>query len=186
MLKHRIPKGILAAALTAAAVLVVSACNAAAVQAYINLAVQIALQIAQLAGVSAQAAGAVSADLAVGQKLYNDLAAADAAARPGILSQIDAELTTAQADLQNIFTLSHINDPKLQGVIRASLAIGITAIESARAIMLGNQPAPNPIVKAARVALPGVVVPKGKALTPAQLKSLYNDTVANYPQARLK
>jgi len=184
MLKHRIPKGILALALSAA--LLVSACNAATVQAYINLAVQIALQIAQLAGVSPQAAGAVSADLAQAQKLYGDLSAADAAARPGILSQIDAELTTAQADLQNIFTLSHINDPKMQGVIRASLAIGITAIESARAIMLGSQPAPNPVVRAARLALPGVVVPKGKALSPAQLKSLYNETVANYPKARLK
>src|SRR6266850_1154215 len=122
MLKHRIPKGILALALSAA--VLVSACDAAKIQQYINLAVQIALQIAQLAGVSPQAAGAVSADLAQAQKLYSDLAAADAAARPGILSQMDAELTTAQADLQNIFTLSHINDLKMQGVIRASLAIG--------------------------------------------------------------
>src|SRR5271155_2721228 len=153
------------------------ACNAATVQAYINLAVQIALQVAQLAGLPASSANVVSGDLTQAETLYNSLATADAAAKPGIVTQIDAVLTTAEADMQGIFTLGHIANPALQGTIRAALAIGITAIESARAIMTGTQPPANPVTAAARVALPGGIGPKPKTMTPAQLKALFNETV---------
>jgi hypothetical protein len=169
--------------------LVLSSCNAATIQAYINLAVQIALQIAQLAGAPSSLAQKVAGDLATANKLIADYKAADATAKPGLANQIDVYLTVAQTDLQNIFTSVNIVDPKLQGVIRASLAIGITVVESIRTIALANAPAP--IVKAAKrtasvMPFPSVLVPKGKSLTPAQLKDLYNKTVANYPTAQLK
>jgi len=173
-------------AITIAMVMVmVIGCNSATVQAYINLATQIALQVAVLAGAPQTQADRVSGDLAKGEALYNSLAKADVAARPGVFSQIDAVMVQAEADLTDIFALSHIANPKLQGDIRAALAIGVTAIESARAIMLGKQPAPNPIAAAVRVALPRGVT-QSKRMSPGQLKGLYNLTVADYPQAQIK
>jgi len=161
------------------------ACNPNTVQAYINLGAQIALQVAVLAGAPQALADKVSGDLAKGEALYNSLAKADAAAKPGVVSQIDAVMLQAEADLTDIFSLAHIGDPKLQGTIRAALAIGVTAIESARAIMLGKQPAANPVTAAVRVALPRGVTSPGK-LSPKQLQALYNQTVADYPQAQIK
>lgn len=166
-----------------------AACNAATVQAYITLAIQIALQVAQLAGVSPVLAQKVSGDLAAAQAIYSDMAKASAAAQPGLASQCDALFTTAEADLQLIFTTANIADPKIQSAVRASLAIAITAIESARAIAIANAPAP--VAAALRTAvravpIVGAVVPDSKALRPAQLKALYNHTVAAYPAAQLK
>lgn len=158
------------------------ACNASTVQAYINLAVQIALQVAGLAGLNPTVANTVSGDLAKAEKLWGDFQKADQAAKPGLYNQVDATLTQAETDLNEIFDLGHVKDAKLQGVIRAALAIGVTAIESARTIMLGKT-GTNPVTAAARVTLPGSVV-KGK-MTPAQLKALYNLTVSDYPQAQL-
>ena len=162
------------------------ACNAATVQAYINLAVQIALQVAQLAGLPASSANVVSGDLTQAETLYNSLATADAAAKPGIVTQIDAVLTTAEADMQGIFALGHIASPALQGTIRAALAIGITAIESVRTIMTGSSAPANPVTAVARVALPRGVVPEKARMSPKQLKDLYNSTMAAYPQAKIK
>jgi hypothetical protein len=176
-------------AVTLSLSLVVSlGCNAQTIQAYINLAVQIALQVATLAGVPPALANQVAADLAIVEKLITDYNAAAVGAKPGIASQIDTALNTAQADLGGIFTAAHIADPKLQATIQAALAIGITAIESIRAIALANAPVtPATAVKATvRAVTPGIILPKRKVMTPAQLKALYNSTVSAYPQAQLK
>jgi hypothetical protein len=181
-------KSILAVALSV--MLVCSACNAATVQAYIQLAIQIALQVAQLAGVSPVLAQKVSGDLAEANAVYNDMLKADKAAQPGLAAKADALFTTAEADLQAIFTAFAIPDPtgKIQAGVRASLAIAVTAIESARAIAIANAPAP--VAAALRTAvrvvpIVGAVVPDSKALRPAQLKALYNHTVAAFPNAQL-
>ena len=79
-MKVRLSKVTLATVLSI--VLLTGACNAATVQAYISLAVQIALQIAQLAGAPPAAAGKVLADLTMAQRLYADFAKADTAAKP--------------------------------------------------------------------------------------------------------
>jgi hypothetical protein len=175
--------------------LTVMACNAATVQAYITLAVQIAVQIAQLAGVPASMATQVSTDLATAQGLiaaYNSAPAADKVTAAG---KVDTALTVAQNDLTAILAASHVASRDLQGTIQAGLAIGITAIEGIRAIAIANTPAPvvaqvaHASAATARAVLPGatqVIVPKGTSTTPAQLKALYNRTVKNYPQAQLK
>lgn len=157
-------------------------CNAANIQAYVNLAAQIALQVAVLAGAPPAVAARVAGDLAKAQKLIADYQAASAAGKPGLAAEVDAALNVAQADLNDIFVAARIGDPKLQAVIRAALAIGITAIESIRALALKNAP---PLVKVTLRAK-GIVVPKGQVLTPAQLKAQYNQAVAAYPEAQLK
>jgi hypothetical protein len=185
MKKQRITKAALAVVLS----VVIVGCNAAAIQQYINLAIQIALQVAQLAGASPLLAQKVSGDLGAANKFYNDMRAAGSAAQPGIAAQADAMFTAAEADLQLIFTSANINDPKVQAAVRASLAIAVTAIESARAIALANAPAP--VVVALKtsvrvVPIVGLVVPSDKRLKPDQLKSLYNHTVSAFPAAQIK
>ncbi len=167
-----------ALAIPLAAVFLLYSCSAATAQAYINLAVGIALQIAQLAGLSPSAAGQVSGDLAVVNKFIADYKAADANAKPGILAEIDTYLTTAENDLMAILTASHVTDPKKQEAIRAGIAIAVTAVESIRALEGAH---PNAVARAART-VPGVPKRSG---SPAQLKNLYNQTVRDYPQAQL-
>jgi hypothetical protein len=169
--------------------LALMACNAATIEAYINLAVQIALQVAQLAGLSVQAASQVTADMALVTKLINDYKAAPASDKTSAAGKVNEALNVAEQDLQALLAACHITPgSKLGTTITASIAIAITAVESIRTIALGNQPAPvaTAAARTARVVLPGGVVPKSKAVSPAQLKALYNKTVAAYPQAGIK
>jgi hypothetical protein len=180
---HRLSRLLLHLVLSCLLILSSSGCNASAIQAYINLAVQIALQIAQLAGASKSAADKVAVDLASVDKLINDYNAADATAKPGLYNQVDELLTVAQYDLSNIFVLASIKDAKTQNVIHAALAIGVTAIESIRALALKKV---GPTV-AGRVVYTITLGTKDgpKIQSPAQLKELYNLTVADYPTAQL-
>jgi hypothetical protein len=174
-------------AVVLAVVMVLGACNAATIQAYINLAVQIALQIAQLAGAPRSAADKVSADLAEVNKLIADYNAADANAKSGLYNEIDRLLTVAQQDLSDIFVLTSVKDAKTQQVIRAALAIGVTAIESIRAIAL-KKAGPTVAGRVTRSAQRTITLGQTggeKIQSPAQLRALYNVTVADYPQARL-
>jgi hypothetical protein len=164
--------------------LFLGACNAATIEAYINLAVQIALQIAQLAGAPKSAADKVAADLASVNKLINDYNAADATAKPTLYSEIDTLLTVAQTDLSDIFALSSVKDAKTQQVIRAALAIGVTAIESIRAIVL-KKAGPTVAGRVAHTVTLGTTN-GAKIQSPAQLKALYNVTVTDYPAAKLQ
>lgn len=165
---------------------VAMACNASQVQAYVNLAVGIALQVAKLAGLPASVATQVSSDLATANKLIADYQAADAKAKPGLLNEIDTYLQVAQTDLSGLLAAAHVVDPKLQDVIEASIGIAMTAVESI--YQLENSRPSNALVKTAHVAVrisTAGTLPNGKPPTPAQLKDLYNATVAAYPQARL-
>lgn len=179
-------------AVVLAAVLITS-CNAATVQAYVNLAVKIALQVALLCGAPKAAADKVSADLAQAESLYSDLTKAAVAAKPGILSQIDAELTTAQTDLNSILALAQVKDQKTISAVQAGLAIGIMAVESVRTIAAQSAgskgvlaPITTAVTKTGQVILPGGVTGKSKALSPAQLKQAYNNAVVDFPQAQLR
>ena len=166
------------------AVLLVGACNASVVQAYINLAVQIALQIAQLAGAPKSAADKVAVDLASVNKLINDYNAADVTAKPSLYNEIDRLLTLAQTDLGDIFTLASVKDSKTQSVIKAALSIGITAVESIRALTL-KKAGPTSMSRTLHAVTLGTTN-GSKIQSPAQLKELYNLTVADFPTAQLK
>ncbi len=141
-------------------------------------------QIAQLAGASKSAADKVAVDLASVDKLINDYSAADVTAKPSLYNEVDNLLTVAQNDLNDIFILSSVKDAKRQNVIRAALAIGVTAIESIRAIAL-KKAGPTTASRVAHTITLGTVAGP-KIQSPAQLKQLYNLTVADYPQAQLK
>jgi hypothetical protein len=185
-------KVLIAAAL--AAVILVASCNSGAVKAYANLAVKIAIQIATLCGAPQSATDRISADVAKAEALYADLTKAAAVAKPGILSQIDAELTTAQTDLESILSLAQIKNEKVISAARAGLAIGIMAVESIRTISaqsVGGKGAVSAVASAAaktgEVILPGGITSgKNKPLSPKQLKAAYNNALAEFPQAQLK
>ena len=173
--------------------LFVSACSAATVQAYANLAVKIGLQVAALCGAPKAATDKVSADMAQAEALYSDFAASAKAAKPGKLALLDAELNIAQTDLSAILDLASVKDQKIIGDAKIGLAIGIMAIESIESIaggQLGGTPVVTPVVnatvKVAKVALPGGMTPKAGNLTPSQLKAQYNQAMAAYPQAQVR
>lgn len=190
-MRHRVSK--MAVAVTMATILVMG-CNAGAVQAYANLAVKIAIQVATLCGAPKSATDRVSADVAKAEALYGDLTKAAAVAKPGILSQIDAELTTAQTDLNSILSLAQVRDPKVISAVQAGLAIGIMAVESIRTIAaqsVGGKGAVATVVsataRAGEVILPGgVSAGKNKPLSPKQLKAAFNNALAEFPQAQLR
>lgn len=167
---------------------VLGACSAATIQAYINLAVQIALQVAQLAGAPKAAADKVAADLATVNKFVADYKAADVNAKPGKLAELDTYLTVAQADLGDILTAAQVKDPKIISAARSGIAIAIVAVESIRTLALqqGGAKVAQAAARTARVILPGGVTPKSATLTPAQLKNAYNLAVVDYPQAAVK
>lgn len=170
----------------------VSGCNATTVQAYANLAVKIGLQVATLCGAPKTATDKVSADMAQAEALYSDFAASAKAAKPGKLALLDAELNTAQADLNAVLDLAAVKDPKIIADARVGLSIGIMAIESIESIAGGQMggtpvvtPVANTIGRTARVVLPGGMTPRG-ALSPAQLRAQYNAAMAAYPQAQVR
>lgn len=160
-------------------------CNAATVQAYVNLAVNIALQIAVLAGAPQSTATKVSADLAVVDKLITDIAAATAAAKPGKLAELDAVLNIAQADLHAILDAAQVHDPRIIAVATASIAIAITALESIRALAVKTTSAKVANVMRSAAPVPSVLMPKGTVSSPSQLKAQYNAVVAAYPGAHI-
>jgi hypothetical protein len=169
------------------ALLLVS-CNASQVQAYINLAIGIALQVAKLAGLSPTSADRVSADLAVANKLIADYRHADATSKPGKLAEIDTALNVAENDLSDLLSAARVSDPKLQSAIRASISIAITAVESIRA--LENAKPSSPVAVAAKAAIAvmpgsGALPANRDRLAPEKLKELYNLAVSDYPQAQL-
>lgn len=167
----------------------VASCNAGAVQAYINLAVQIAIQVAQLAGAPQQVSDKVAADLATANKLFADYKAADAAAKPGKLNEVDTYLTIAQKDLDDILAFVGVKDEKTQKAVRTGIAIAIMAVESVRALEVSKGVGGSlkgAVSTTARVALPGGVTPNSKTISAAQLKAQYNAAVAEFPQAQLR
>lgn len=167
------------------AVALTASCNTSQVQAYINLAVQIALQVATLAGAPPSAAARVSSDLASVNKLISDYNAADSLTKTSKLQQIDSLLSVAESDVTDIANVASIKDPKVLQDIKSALSIAVTAIESIRSLEIKGTPT-NAARVTASVALPGAVAPKPLLASPKQLKNLYNMTVSNYPGAKLQ
>jgi hypothetical protein len=104
-----------------------------------------------------QNAGAqAAADLQLVQSLITAYQKADAAARPGILSQIQVAIGTVQASLQGILPALHIQDTATQAKITAVVGILLSEVQSLAAIVplvSGNTPTPN-AKSAARMGQP--------------------------------
>jgi hypothetical protein len=164
------------------------ACDAATIQAYINLIEKISLQLVLLSGAPQSQVDKISGDLARANKLYGDLASAGTN-KDSVLERIDAELAAAQNDLGDILALARVKDQKTVTAVRAGLAVAIVAVEGF--YTLAHQNGTSIPKKAFRttvaiVPLPNVLIPKGKTMSPAQLQEAYNQALAGYPQAQLR
>ncbi len=176
------------------------------VAALIPAAANIVALVAALQGKSVSAADLTTiqnagtlagADLQLVQSLIAAYQKADATEKPGILNQIQAALTTAQAGLKGVLPALHIQDAATQAKITAVLGIVISEVQSLAAIVpvvsaqtptlaaqnaanigtqlhmseLGNQN-PHPVAKdATRVGHPGT------PLTASQFVSSFNATL---------
>lgn len=167
-------------------VIAVAGCSAAEVQAYITLIANIALQVAQLAGLSPAIATTVTNDLAVVNKAISDYNAAPASSRVGLAGVVDTALNTLKLDLGALLSAARVVDANKQAAINTAISIAITAVESLRALALQNAPAnvQSAAVKVMKASAPSVLI--SKPMKPAQLKALYNNAVAAYPQAHLR
>jgi hypothetical protein len=114
------------------------------VAALIPAAANIVALVAALQGKSVSAADLATiqsagtqagADLQLVQSLIAAYQKADAMAKPGILSQIQAALLTAQAGLKGVLPALHIQDATTQAKITAVLGIVISEVESLAAIV---------------------------------------------------
>jgi hypothetical protein len=87
------------------------------------------LRIVQDAGAQA------GADLQLVQSLITAYQKADAAAKPGILSQIQVAIGTVQSSLQGILPALHIQDAATQAKITAVVGILLSEVQSLAAIV---------------------------------------------------
>lgn len=94
------------------------------------------------------------ADLQLVQSLVNAYQKADAAAQPGILSQIQSALNAAQGNLQGILPALHIKDAATQAKITAVLGILISEVQSLAAVV--------PLVQGPAVARARIVAPESQ------------------------
>lgn len=97
-----------------------------------------------------QSAGTqANTDLQLVATLITSYDAADATAKPGILSQIQAALSSASTNLSAILPALHVTDPKTVAKITAIVGLVQTEIQSLVAII----PIVNPTASAAMVKL---------------------------------
>ena len=135
------------------------------------------LQMVQSAGTQA------SADLQLIQSLIAAYQKADAAAKPGILNQIQNAINAVQANLQGLLPALHIKDAATQAKITAVVGILLSEVQSLAAVVpviqgagvraqgIGSQN-PHPVAQTAtRVGHPKV------PLSAAEFVSSYNATL---------
>jgi len=75
------------------------------------------------------------ADLQLMQSLIKEYQNADAAAQPGLLSQIQASITSTQTNLNGLLPALHIKDTTTEGKITAVVGILLSEVQSVAAIM---------------------------------------------------
>ena len=120
-----------------------------------------------------QSAGAqAGADLQLVQSLITAYEKADAAAQPGILSQIQAALGAVQASLQGLLPALHIQDATTQAKITAVVGIVLSEVQSLAAIV--------PVIEKAPTLTARSVVKVGHSkapLTASEFVSSFNATL---------
>jgi len=113
------------------------------------------------------------ADLQLVQSLVTAYQKADAAAQPGILSQIQSALNAAQGNLQGILPALHIKDTATQAKITAVIGIVLAEVQSLEAIV----PLVNPGASTGMMAMAAEQVKKHPPLTASEFVSSYNATM---------
>jgi len=125
------------------------------------------LQMIQSAGAQAEA------DLQLMQSLIAQYQKADAAAQPGLLNQIQAQMSAVQSNLNGLLPALHIKDAATQAKITAVIGILLSEVESVAAIV--------PLVKAnaspGMMAMAAKQVKKQAPLTASEFAASYNATL---------
>lgn len=121
-----------------------------------------------------QSAGAqAGADLQLMQSLITQYQKADAAAQPGLLSQIQVAMNAVQANLSGLLPALHIKDAATQAKITAVIGILLSEVESVAAVV--------PLVKAgaspAMMTVAAKQVKERPPLTASEFVASYNATM---------
>lgn len=113
------------------------------------------------------------ADLQLVQSLITAYQKADEAAKPGILSQIQAALGAVKAELQGLLPALHIQDAATQAKVTAAVGIVLAEVQSLAAIVpLVSAPSPTVAAQsAARIGRPQI------PLTASEFVSSFNSTL---------
>jgi len=111
-------------------------------------------------------------DLQLVQSLVTQYQAASATAKPGLMSQIDTAITTAQANLNQILVVFHIQDPALQATIAGSVGLALSALLEIQSLI-----PPPPNAPTTRMAVSAKAL---KPRTAKQLKQEYNFIVQSH------
>src|SRR5258708_22535603 len=96
------------------------------------------LQMIQSAGAQAEA------DLQLMQSLIAQYQKADAAAQPGLLNQIQAQMSAVQSNLNGLLPALHIKDAATQAKITAVIGILLSEVEAVGAIVPLGKTNPSP------------------------------------------
>jgi hypothetical protein len=190
---QKVSKGILAVVLSCCLVLV--GCSTAWIQTAISdipVIVQIITSILSLVS-AAQGKGAdptmiaqvsnignqAKADLQLVQTLVTEYQAAAATAKPGLLSQIDTAISTAQQNLNQILVAFHVNDPALAATISGSVGLALATLLEIQSLI-----PPPPTAAKARL---GVSAKALKPRTATQLRAEFNFLVTSngFPSAAI-
>lgn len=119
------------------------------------------------------AAAQAGTDLQLMQSLIAQYQKADAAAQPGLLSQIQAAMSSVQASLNGLLPALHIKDAATQAKITAVVGILLSEVESVAAIV----PLVNAGASPAMMAMAAKQVKKQSPLTANQFAASYNATM---------
>ena len=160
----------------AISVLLFFGCSVGTVEGYINIVTGIAVQVATLAGLPQTEAAQIQTDMGIVETDFNNIAAANAAAKPGLANKVDADLQAAQADLQSFEATAKLGKSSvIVNVIDASIGIALTAIVELMSIEGAVSPAAPR--SAARIVT---------HQTPEQLKARFNTIAAANNMKALK
>jgi hypothetical protein len=124
------------------------------------------LQVVQSAGSQA------AADLQLIQSLIAAYEKADAAAKPGILSQIQNAIQAVQENLQGLLPALHIKDAAMQAKITAVVGILLSEVQSMAAIV--------PVIQGSGIRAQGLaasVQKRNAPLSASEFVSAYNATL---------
>jgi hypothetical protein len=121
-----------------------------------------------------QSAGSqAGADLQLMQSLITQYQTADATAKAGLLSQIQAAMGAVQANLNGILPALHIEDGATQAKITAVIGIVLAEVQSLAAVV----PLVNPGASPGMMAMTAKQVKKQAPLTASEFVSSYNATM---------
>lgn len=115
----------------------------------------------------------VGSDLQLIESLLTVYQTADAAARPGLLNQIQTTTSTVQSNLGSLLPALHIQDETTQAKVSAVVGLVLSEVESLSAIV----PLVDPSASPAMMAMAAKQAKKQPPLTASEFVASYNATI---------